>query len=355
MTVTFFISFIPYESINSNEYNMFSMTVIYDDNESETEEDEELYCEDLPQPHCLSGVQTEKIENDTVKNDLQETLQVESDVYEEYDFMPEKQQAHEAYHYNRKSETAYDIPPAPSSFDAVNNSNQSKLEYDLHEINAPPVPPRKWQLASTQLGDKTLPASCRGIFKRLSSILDDRESINQSETMDEFDDDMCKFVNPSDNVTLMGETEKLKKVHHVLTVQNSLLKQKCSMFTDINKDMKDRREILEKIALKEKENHALLAGPVASDNLESNEEANEFYPTSRTNWGAEDTHTDTFVPIKQTFDYRDPILTEEIYFPGLESHFSLDPSSFVTIYDVNFDNRNKIVAMFDKDSGIGMN
>jgi hypothetical protein len=168
----------------------------------------------------------------------------------------------EAYRYNRKSETAYDIPPAPSSFDAVNNSNQSKLEYDLHEINAPPVPPRKWQLASTQLGDETLPASCRGIFKRLSSILDDRESINQSETVDEFDDDMCKFVNPSDNVTLMGETEKLKKVHHVLTVQNSLLKQKCSVFTDINKDMKDRREILEKIALKEKENHALLAGNV---------------------------------------------------------------------------------------------
>jgi hypothetical protein len=55
MTVTFFINFIPYESINSNEYNMFSMTVIYDDNESETEEDEELYCEDLAQPHCLSG------------------------------------------------------------------------------------------------------------------------------------------------------------------------------------------------------------------------------------------------------------------------------------------------------------
>jgi hypothetical protein len=40
------------------------------------------------------GVQTEKVENDTVKNDLQETLQVESEVYEEYDFMPEKQQAH---------------------------------------------------------------------------------------------------------------------------------------------------------------------------------------------------------------------------------------------------------------------
>jgi hypothetical protein len=97
------------------------------------------------------------------------------------------------------------------------------------------------------------------------------------------------------------------------------------------------------------------SGPIASDDHETNEEANEFYPTSRTNGGTEDTHTDTFAPIKQTFDYRDPILTEEEYSPGLESHFSLDPTSFVTIYDVNFDNRNKIVAMFDKDSGIGMN
>ncbi|XP_060595646.1 uncharacterized protein LOC132749769 [Ruditapes philippinarum] len=260
----------------------------------------------------------------------------------------DKQQDTDEYTYDDTVQSTYNIPPLTNSLE-TENSIQSDSEYEQYELNAPPIPPR-------------LPWSSERRDLKIQKA--DSAGSKQTEIIADFDNPLVKFVNPSENVRLMNENEELKKANNVLVVQISLLEQKSSMIADINENINIRRDLLEDIALKEKENNALIAGPVESDDLETNEEANDYYPSSRTNERAEDTHADTFAPIKQTFDYRDPILYEEkcfpcigseTYIPGHGSHFTLDPTSIVSIYDVNFYNRNKIVAMFDKDSGIGMN
>ncbi|XP_060595637.1 uncharacterized protein LOC132749761 [Ruditapes philippinarum] len=230
--------------------------------------------------------------------------------------------------------------------------NQSVSGYEEYEMYVPPVPPKQ-SLTSKKCNYEIQGACLKQNKRSISNKSDDRAEGQLTNTLANVDDGLVKFFNASENVRLMAENEELKKVHNALAVQNSLLEQKFSMFADINKNIKERRVLLENIALEEKEKNALLAGPVASDDLETNDEANDFYPTSRTNGPAVDTHTGACAPIKQTFDYRDSIL-EEKYCQGIGSNVTFDHSSLVNIYHPHFDSRNKIVAMFDKDSGIGM-
>jgi hypothetical protein len=112
-------------------------------------------------------------------------------------------------------------------------------------LNAPPIPPRL--LWSGERRDLRIQEA-------------DSAGSKQTEIIADFDNPLVKFVNPSENVRLMNENEELKKANNVLVVQISLLEQKSSMIADINEKINIRRDLLEDIALKEKENNALIAG-----------------------------------------------------------------------------------------------